>query len=102
MAFPKLNAASYWTYFVGGVIMISSFFMPEGAARSGWTSYPPLSIFENGQTIWLISMIFLITSSLLGSMNIIVTIVQLRAPGLSWMRLPIFVWAQFVTSFLLC
>ena len=81
--------------------MISSFFMPEGAARSGWTSYPPLSIFENGQTIWLISMIFLITSSLLGSMNIIVTIVQLRAPGLSWMRLPIFVWAQFVTSFLL-
>lgn len=101
MAFPKLNAASYWTYFVGGVIMISSFFMPEGAARSGWTSYPPLSIFESGQTIWLISMIFLITSSLLGSMNIIVTIVQLRAPGLTWMRLPIFVWSQFVTSFLL-
>ena len=101
MAFPKLNAASYWTYFVGGVIMISSFFMPEGAARSGWTSYPPLSIFENGQTIWLISMIFLITSSLLGSMNIIVTIVQLRVPGLTWMRLPLFVWAQFVTSFLL-
>ena len=101
MAFPKLNAASYWSYFVGGVIMISSFFMPEGAARSGWTSYPPLSIFENGQTIWLISMIFLITSSLLGSMNIIVTIVQLRAPGLTWMRLSVFVWAQFVTSFLL-
>jgi cytochrome c oxidase subunit 1 len=101
MAFPKLNAASYWSYFVGGVIMISSFFMPEGAARSGWTSYPPLSIFESGQTIWLISMIFLITSSLLGSMNIIVTIVQLRAPGLSWFRLPFFVWAQFVTSFLL-
>ena len=101
MAFPKLNAASYWTYFVGGVIMISSFFMPEGAARSGWTSYPPLSVFENGQTIWLISMIFLITSSLLGSMNIIVTIVQLRAPGLTWMRLPLFTWAQFVTSFLL-
>ena len=101
MAFPKLNAASYWSYAVGGVIMISSFFMPEGAARSGWTSYPPLSVFENGQTMWLISMIFLITSSLLGSMNIIVTIVQLRAPGLTWMRLSVFVWAQFVTSFLL-
>jgi len=101
MAFPKLNAASYWSYFVGGVIMISSFFMPEGAARSGWTSYPPLSVFENGQTIWLISMVFLITSSLLGSMNFIVTIVQLRAPGLTWMRLSVFVWAQFVTSFLL-
>ena len=101
MAFPRLNAASYWSYFIGGVIMISSFFMPEGAARSGWTSYPPLSVFESGQTIWLISMVFLITSSLLGSMNIIVTIVQLRAPGLSWWRLPFFVWAQFVTSFLL-
>jgi len=101
MAFPKLNAASYWSYFVGGLIMMASFFTPEGAARSGWTSYPPLSIFESGQTMWLIGMVFLITSSLLGSMNIIVTIVQLRAPGLSWFRLPFFVWAQFVTSFLL-
>ena len=101
MAFPKLNAASYWAYFVGGVIMMASFFTPGGAARSGWTSYPPLSIFESGQTMWLIGMVFLITSSLLGSMNIIVTIVQLRAPGLSWFRLPFFVWAQFVTSFLL-
>ncbi|MDP6170504.1 MAG: cbb3-type cytochrome c oxidase subunit I [Candidatus Marinimicrobia bacterium] len=101
MGFPRLNAASYWSYFIGGVIMLSSFFMPEGAARSGWTSYPPLSIFESGQTIWLIGMVFLITSSLLGSMNIIVTIVQLRAPGLSWWRLPLFVWTQFVTSFLL-
>ena len=101
MAFPKLNAASYWSYFAGGVIMLASFFTPEGAARSGWTSYPPLSIFESGQTMWLLSMIFLITSSLLGSMNIIVTIVQLRAPGLTWFRLPFFVWAQLVTSFLL-
>jgi len=101
MAFPKLNAASYWSYFVGGVIMMASFFTPEGAARSGWTSYPPLSIFESGQTLWLIGMVFLITSSLLGSMNIIVTIVQLRAPGLTWFRLPFFTWTQLVTSFLL-
>ena len=101
MAFPKLNAASYWSFFVGGVIMLASFFTPEGAARSGWTSYPPLSIFESGQTMWLIGMIYLITSSLLGSLNFIVTIVQLRAPGLSWFRLPFFVWAQFVTAFLL-
>ena len=101
MAFPKLNAASYWTYFVGGVVMMASFFTPEGAARSGWTSYPPLSIFESGQTMWLLSMIFLITSSLLGSMNIIVTIVQLRAPGLTWFKLPFFIWTQLVTSFLL-
>ena len=101
MAFPKLNAASYWSYLVGGLVMMSSFFTEEGAARSGWTSYPPLADIEVGQTIWLIGMIFLITSSLLGSMNIITTIVQLRAPGLTWMRLPFFVWAQFVTSFLL-
>jgi len=101
MAFPKLNAASYWSYLVGGLVMMSSFFTEEGAARSGWTSYPPLADIEAGQTIWLIGMIFLITSSLLGSMNIITTIVQLRAPGLTWMRLPFFVWAQLVTSFLL-
>ena len=102
MAFPKLNMASYWVYFVGGVIMLASFFLPGGAANSGWTSYPPLSdIATTGQTYWLIGMVFLITSSLLGSMNIIVTIVQLRAEGMTWMRLPFFVWSQFVTSFLL-
>src|ERR1700686_3081800 len=102
MAFPKINMASYWVYFLGGVVMLSSFFVPNGAAQSGWTSYPPLSdIATTGQTMWLIGMVFLITSSLLGSVNFIVTIVQLRAKGLTWMRLPFFVWAQFVTAFLL-
>ncbi|MBC8256599.1 MAG: cbb3-type cytochrome c oxidase subunit I [Candidatus Marinimicrobia bacterium] len=102
MAFPKLNMSSYWVYFIGGVIMFASFFLPGGAANSGWTSYPPLSdIATTGQTYWLLGMVFLITSSLLGSINIIVTIVQLRAPGLTWMRLPFFIWSQFVTSFLL-
>ncbi|HSA58155.1 MAG TPA: cbb3-type cytochrome c oxidase subunit I [bacterium] len=102
MAFPKLNAASYWSYFVGGVVMLCSFFLPGGPAQSGWTSYPPLSILAStGQTAWLIGMVFLITSSLLGSINIIVTIVQLRAKGLSFFRMPFLVWAQFVTSFLL-
>ena len=102
MAFPKLNMASYWSYFVGGIVMLIGFVLPGGAANSGWTSYPPLSIIATtGQTVWLIGMVFLITSSLLGSMNIIVTIVQLRAPGLTWMRLPFFIWSQLVTSFLL-
>src|SRR6476620_7409197 len=101
MAFPKLNMMSYWVYFIGGVTMLASFFQVGGAAQSGWTSYPPLSLISNGQTMWLIGMIFLITSSLLGSVNFIVTIVQLRAKGLSYMRLPFFVWAQFVTAFLL-
>ena len=102
MAFPKLNMASYWCYFVGGVIMLSSFFVEGGAANSGWTSYPPLAdIATTGQTWWLFGMVALITSSLLGSVNFIVTIVQLRTKGLTFMRLPFFVWAQFVTSFLL-
>ncbi|CUV09859.1 Cytochrome c oxidase polypeptide I [hydrothermal vent metagenome] len=102
MAFPKLNAASYWMYFVGSVIMVTGFFVPGGAANSGWTSYPPLSnIATTGQTVWLLGMVFLITSSLLGSINILVTVIQLRAEGMNWMRLPIFVWVQFITAFLL-
>ena len=102
MSFPKLNMVSYWVYAVGGVLMLVSFFVPGGAASSGWTSYPPLSnIATTGQTVWLLGMIFLITSSLLGSINFIVTIVQLRAQGLTMFRLPFFVWAQFVTAFLL-
>ena len=102
MAFPKLNAASYWMYFVGGVVMVTGFFVPGGAANSGWTSYPPLSnIATTGQTVWLLGMVFLITSSLLGSINILATVIQLRAEGMNWMRLPIFVWVQFITAFLL-
>ncbi len=103
MAFPKLNMASYWAYFVGGVVMFASFFIPDGAAKSGWTSYAPLSVLSigQGQTFWLLGMVFLITSSLLGSINIITTIFQLRAKGLTFMRLPFFVWAQLVTNFLL-
>ena len=102
MAFPKLNCASYWVYACGGVIMLFGFFVPGGGANSGWTSYPPLAdIATTGQTIWLFGMIFLITSSLLGSVNFIVTIIQLRVKGLTFTRLPFFVWAQFVTSFLL-
>lgn len=102
MAFPRLNMASYWLYFVGGVTMLGSFFLPGGAASSGWTSYAPLAVVAPvGQTVWIIGMAFLIQSSLLGSINIIVTIFHLRAKGLSFMRLPFFVWAQLVTSFLL-
>jgi cytochrome c oxidase subunit 1 len=111
MAFPKVNMASYWALFVGGSIMLLSFFVPGGAAKGGWTSYTPLAAFSdtgpghnpvfNGQTLWLIAFIFLITSSLLGAINFIATIIQLRAKGLTWMRLPVFVWTEFVTAFLL-
>ncbi|MBI1873240.1 MAG: cbb3-type cytochrome c oxidase subunit I [Acidobacteria bacterium] len=102
MAFPRINMASYWAYFVGGVVMLASFFLPGGAANSGWTSYVPLAVTATvGQTWWLLGMVLLITSSLLGSLNFIVTIFQLRAPGLTFMRLPIFVWLQLVTAYLL-
>jgi cytochrome c oxidase subunit 1 len=103
MAFPRVNMASYQAYFLGGIIMLVSFFIPGGAAQAGWTSYSPLAtqIETHGQTFWILGMVFLITSSLLGAVNVIATVIQLRAPGLTWMRLPFFVWAQFVTAFLL-
>ena len=107
MAFPRLNMASYWLFFAGGVVMLASFFIPGGAAKSGWTSYSPLASIADmanhidGQTLWLVGMVLLITSSLLGAANFITTIIQLRARGMSWMRLPFFVWAQLVTAFLL-
>jgi len=103
MAFPRINMVSYQAYAIGGVIMLVSFFIPGGAAQAGWTSYSPLAswIPGHGQTFWIIGMVFLITSSLLGAVNFIATIIQLRAPGMTWMRMPFFVWAQFVTAFLL-
>ncbi len=103
MAYPRVNMASYQFYFIGGVVMFISFFIPGGAAQAGWTSYSPLAstIATHGQAFWLVGMILLITSSLLGAVNFIATIIQLRAPGMTWMRLPFFVWAQFVTGFLL-
>jgi cytochrome c oxidase subunit 1 len=102
MAFPRLNMWSYWLYVCAGAVMLASFFLPGGAAASGWTSYAPLSIIaSSGQTAWLIGMCLLIVSSLFGSINIIVTILQLREPGLTMMRLPFFIWSQLVTSFLL-
>jgi cytochrome c oxidase subunit 1 len=103
MAFPRLNMASYWFFFLGGVIMFVSFFIPGGPAQGGWTSYSPLAtiIPNDGQTWWIVGMVCLISSSLLGAVNFLATIIQLRAPGMTWMRLPFFVWAQFITAFLL-
>jgi cytochrome c oxidase subunit 1 len=120
MAFPRLNLGSVILFFISAIIMIVSLFVPGGAAKSGWTSYTPLSIVSDqplhytlfghhgvwpmaltGQSLWIIGLAFNITSSLLSSVNFITTIVQLRAKGLDWMRMPFFVWTQFVTAFLL-
>jgi cytochrome c oxidase subunit 1 len=101
MAFPRMNMMSYWLYLPGGLLMLSSFLMPGGAAQSGWTSYPPLSIINPGQTVWLLSMVVLITSSLLGAINFLVTAINMRAPGMTLDRIPVFSWAQIVTAVLL-
>ena len=103
MAFPRVNMASFWAFFLGCVVMTVSFFIPGGAAQAGWTSYSPLAsvIPTDGQTYWLIGMILLITSSLLGAVNFLATIINMRAPGMTWLRLPFFVWVQFITAFLL-
>ena len=103
MAFPRVNMASFWAFFLGCIIMTVSFFIPGGAAQAGWTSYSPLAsvIPTDGQTYWLIGMVMLITSSLLGAVNFLATIINMRAPGMTWLRLPFFVWAQFITAFLL-
>jgi len=101
MAFPRLNMFSYQFFLLGGLVMLASFFIPGGAAQSGWTSYAPLAVINPGQTAWGFGMVLIITSSLLGALNFITTTIQLRAKGMSFWRFPFFVWAQFVTAFLL-
>ena len=102
MAFPRLNALSYWLYLGAGVIMVASFFVEGGAARSGWTSYPPLAVIETtGQNFWLAGIFLLGVSSALNALNVLVTVVQCRAAGTTWTNLPFFVWSQVVTALLL-
>jgi cytochrome c oxidase subunit I len=95
MAFPRLNALSYWLFLFGGVILLLSFFAAGGAAKSGWTSYPPLSVQSvgNGQDLWILGLHILTLSSLAGAINFIVTIVNMRTQGMTWTRMPLFVWA---------
>ena len=102
MAFPRLNALSYWLYLIAGVIMVASFFVEGGAANSGWTSYAPLAVIATpGQNYWLIGIFLLGVSSALNAINVLVTIVQGRGPGVNWLNLPFFVWSQLVTALLL-
>jgi cytochrome c oxidase subunit 1 len=105
MAFPRLNALSYWLYLFGGLVMFLSFLANGGAAKSGWYSYPPVS--ENfyspgtGQDLWILSLHLVAISSLIGAINFLVTIHNMRAPGMSWMRIPLFVWTIEIYSVLL-
>ncbi len=103
MAFPRLNALSYWLFLFGGIVLLLSFFAEGGAARGGWTSYPPNSVYSegNGQDLWILSLHILTVASLAGAINFIVTIHNLRARGMSWTRLPLFVWTVEVYAALL-
>jgi cytochrome c oxidase subunit I len=105
MAFPRLNALSYWLFLLGGVILYSSWFAAGGAPRAGWTGYAPLSEAMytpgHGMDFWILSLHVLTLASLAGAINFLVTIHRLRAPGMSWMRMPLFVWAMEVYSALL-
>jgi len=103
MAFPRLNAMSYWLFLFGGIVLLLSFFADEGAARGGWTSYPPNSVYSegNGQDLWILSLHILTLSSLAGAINFIVTIHNMRTRGMSWTRLPLFVWSIEVYAGLL-
>ena len=107
MASGFLNMLSYWFFFISSVIMFASLFIEDGPASAGWTIYPPLSALPQaipgsglGMTLWLVSMSLFVVSSLLGSLNYIVTVINLRTKGMTFTRLPLTVWAFLVTAIL--
>jgi cytochrome c oxidase subunit 1 len=107
MASPLLNMLSYWFFFIAGAIMFASLFLSTGPFSGGWTAYPPLSALPQassgsgaGMTLWLMSMVFFIVSVLLGGINYITTVLNMRTKGMSMWRMPLTIWAFFVTAIL--
>jgi cytochrome c oxidase subunit 1 len=116
MAFPKLNMCSYWFMWPGFIIIVASFFVDGGGAGSGWTSYPTLASTMLGpgegwnspasphsglgQVLWLVALVFVGISSMMGSVNYITTIINLRSPGMTLFRMPLSIWAMFITAIL--
>jgi cytochrome c oxidase subunit I len=108
MAFPRLNMLSFWTTFLAFIAILAAFFVPGGSPISGWTAYPPLSGLGQvtgpgegwGQTMWIVSIALFCGASLMGALNFIATVIDLRAPGMTLMRMPLTVWAWFVTAIL--
>src|SRR3989454_660945 len=107
MAFPFLNMLSFWVTGSAGLIMLSGFFVEGGHAAAGWTSYAPLSAVPAytgvnwGQNIWCISLFIMGVGSMMGSINYITTIINMRAPGMRLFRMPLVVWSLFITAILL-
>ena len=106
MAFPRINMWSFWLALLAGLIMLAGFFVPDGAPRCGWTMYAPCSARPDlsgatySQILWSISIVVLGLSSVMGSVNYITTIINHRAPGMTWFRMPLSVWALFITAIL--
>ena len=107
MAFPRLNMISYWLMWPAFACMIASFAMPGYGPGAGWTSYAPLSTLvdaapnsSGAQTLWIVGLLFVGASSMLGSINYMTTVLQMRAPGLNFMRLPMTVWTLLITAIL--
>jgi cytochrome c oxidase subunit 1 len=107
MASPFLNMLSYWFFFTSSVVMLSSLFVQGGPASAGWTIYPPLSALPKaipgsgtGMTLWLVSMILFIVSSLLGSINYVATVINMRTKGMKMTRMPLTIWAFLFTAIL--
>jgi cytochrome c oxidase subunit 1 len=107
MASGFMNMLSYWFFFLSGVVMFVSLFLENGPAAGGWTVYPPLSALPQaisgsgmGMTLWLVSMSLFIVSTLLGGINYITTVINLRTKGLSFWKLPLTIWAFFITAVL--
>ena len=107
MAFPRLNMISFWLAVPAGILMLASFAVEGGAAGAGWTSYAPLSASGEwtgvylGQQLWLASLTILGFSSLVGAVNYITTVINMRAPGMTWCRMPLATWALFITAILI-
>jgi cytochrome c oxidase subunit 1 len=103
MAFPRLNAVSYWFYFLGGAVLMLSFFAEGGANQAGWTCYTPLCEQQagNGVDYWILSLHLLTVSTVAGAVNFIVTIHNLRTRGMTWTRMPLFVWGIELYSWLI-
>ncbi len=106
MAFPRLNMMSFWTIFTASIVLISSFFVTGGPAAAGWTGYTPLSANPDftgvhwGQNLWLLALALEFTSFLMGGINMLTTAINMRAPGLSFFRLPLMVWMQMTAAVL--
>lgn len=109
MAFPRLNAAAFWMVPVFGLVLMGSFLAPGGPSQAGWWAYPPVSLQNpsgaliNGQFLWLLAVALSGISSIMGAVNIVTTVVRMRAPGMTFFRMPIFVWtvmsAQIIQLF---